>query len=604
MRRTGPGNKPRFHAACAPRRGESSAFAVRPRPTNCLADPELIGQLAISIALPGNPVLLPQDQNTTMRYQSTLAAALLIAPAMAQFAPLPAPTLLSRTAPRATWTSVISAGTNTTGTTFRCDNPAAASNGVAYVFGGCLNNNTSTTLNDLWAFDAVAGTFTQVHNGTVSLAPHARGRAAIAWNASSNKLVVFGGDNRATGPLPADTLLADTWEYDPTTSTWADVTPASGNPSPRRWASMAYDPALGGMVMFGGDLGANAVSSETWSFVGGVWSQLTPAHVPPARRMASLMTRSDFNDAILCAGEDPSLTGPYGTDIYRHLDVWTWNGTDWTLLSDWNWASATGSFPASATANQATYDALRKRIVMQGGQGIAAGAAANATYLYPATLYGGSPSNYTSEFDCVTNTWSIYASPTTGTSPFNNNDTQIGRISRFYAAFVPATGKVYKLCGQNAAGSGSKPTYSVYAYQANPVAAAPAVGTGCTGSAGPLALSADNLPWTTRTFSATGTGFPAGSLGFAAIGWVPSTTPLSTLHPAGGAGCDLLVTPDVTLLLLPNTGAVHFSIGMPADPIFAGAVLTTQALCIELDPSFNITAVTSTNALAVTIGAL
>src|SRR5262245_12271208 len=103
---------------------------------------------------------------------TTLSVALLAAaPAVAQ---IPAPTLVSRIAPRAAWTAVTSAGATTSGTltggsypatantTFRAANPGATSFDKLWVFGGCLANNTATTTNDLWAFDAVAGTFTQV----------------------------------------------------------------------------------------------------------------------------------------------------------------------------------------------------------------------------------------------------------------------------------------------------------------------------------------------------------------------------------------------------------------------------------------------------------
>lgn len=49
---------------------------------------------------------------------------------------------------------------------------------------------------------------------------------------------------------------------------------------------------------------------------------------------------------------------------------------------------------------------------------------------------------------------------------------------------------------------------------------------------------------------------------------------------------------------------VTCSFGMPTDPIFAGVVLHNQVLQAELDMSFNITSITSSNGLAVTIGAL
>lgn len=536
-----------------------------------------------------------------MRPTVILMLSALAAPALAQLNPLPLQPLTQRTGPRATWSSVASSGTTVTGSTFRCDNMGAASNTKMYVFGGCLDNNTATTLNDLWEFDPIAGTFTQVNDGTSATAPHQRGRCSVAWNFTSNKLVVFGGDTRSGGTLPANTLLNDTWEWDPTTNVWTDVTPLSGSPSPRRWAAMAWEPNTGGMLLFGGDAGAaGAANSETWLLLGGAWIQFTPANVPPARRMASLVTRTnpEFNDVLLCGGED--TTNMAFPELYRHLDVWTWNGGDWTLRSNYDWSTGTGTFPASAMANQAVYDAIRKRVVLQGGQGIAANTASNTIFLFGTTTYNGSPSDYTSEFDCVTNSWSLYATNPVGTAQYNNNDPAIGRISRYFGAFIPATGKVYKAGGQNAVLSGSRPTYNVYEYQASPVAAATVLGAGCNG----LNLAVDQLPWTGRTVTAAATGFGATSIGFGLIGFGTQTVPLNALHPAGMAGCSALVTPDVSLLLIPVAGAASMSLALPNAPAFAGLGLNMQAVQLQMNAQFQLVSLSSTNGVALTIGAL
>jgi len=533
---------------------------------------------------------------------------MLAAPALAQFAPLPSPSLILRTAPRATWTSVTAAGINATGSTFRADNPGAASNDRIYVFGGCLNNNTTTTVNDLYEFDPAGPSFTQIHDGT-GTAPHARGRAAVAWNFGTNKLVVFGGDNRATGPLPADTLLNDTWEYDPGTGTWTDMTPVGTNPTPRRWAAMTYEPLTGGMLMFGGDTGAGLVSSETWLWLGGVWTQMAPTTVPPGRRQGSLVTRTnpEFSTApvLMMGGEDPVGVAP---DLYRHLDVWTWSGSDWTKISDWDWSLATGSFPASCQG-QAAYDAVRKRVVMQGNNGTAANTASNTTFLYGTTVYNGSPTNYTSEFDCVTNTWSLYASSTAGSLPYNNNDPVIGRISRHYTGFLPSTGKVYKLCGQNAVGSGSKPTYNVYEYQASPVGSAANYGAGCTGPGGLLTQTADDAPWTSRTFSTTTTGFGPFSLGFAivSLGQLFPGVPLVALPlPGPGAGCELYVASlDITAGLIPVGGTAQYFLPLPdasVDPTLPGLAFFVQVA--ELDFSAGWVGTYASNGVACVIGSL
>ncbi|MFM9914324.1 MAG: kelch repeat-containing protein, partial [Rhizobacter sp.] len=397
---------------------------------------------------------------------------LLAATAAAQ---LPTVTLTNRTAPRATWVAITTAGTTLPAgtppavpnfnTTFRADSCGAASNDKLWVFGGSLGNNTSTVTNDLWAFDALAGTFTQIQAHGTAGAPPARGRHAVAWNPTSNKLVVFGGNTRGTTP----TLLNDTWEYDPVTNTWLNVTPVT-SPTPRQFTALAFDPVLGGMLLFGGqtnDVAPNTNSNETWLFLGGAWSQLSPANSPAPRGQQSMMTRSDFGDVILCGGIDNGIATP---EQIRFLDVWTWNGSNWTKISDCDvLTNPTGigaTWPGSVNGNQAVYDPLRKRVVMQGGNGITV--ATNTVYVYGPN-FGGSPSNYTNEFDCLTNQW-VLCSTGTGTTPFNNSDPQIGRISRYFGGFVASTGKVYKVCGQNAAGSSSKPIYNVYSYQANPIA--------------------------------------------------------------------------------------------------------------------------------------
>ncbi len=541
---------------------------------------------------------------------------LLASPALAQ---LPAPTLIPRVAPRAAWTAITSAGTSSTTVHQRADSPGAASSDKLYVFGGSKGNNTTTTLNDLWVFDPLAGsgTFTQLIANGAPGSPAARGRASIAWNFTTSRLTVFGGNTRGTTP----TLLGDVWEWDAVNG-WFDVTPTSG-PAPvaRQYAALTWDPVNNGMVLFGGqtnDVVPASYSSETWVFTAnatagtpGTWTDLTSGIVtlPPARAQHSLMTRPDVGDCILCGGLDNTSATP---DQIRFLDVWTWNGTTWSKISDCdvttNPTGAGTTWPANVSGNQAVYDARRKRIVMQGGQGITV--AANTVYVYGPS-YGGSPSNYTSEFDCLTNTWSIYANAATGATPYNNNDPQIGRISRFYAGYIAATGKVYKACGQNAAGSSSNPTYNVYQYQANPVASTMPYGTGCTGPGGVLSLVADNDPWTTRTFQCTGTGFGPSSLGISIVGLtqvLPGVLPVNTLPvPGGGAGCDLLATLDIIDTLLPIAGQATYYLPIGdalLDPSLPGLPFFVQFAELEFTPFPAWTGTYSTNGLSCVVGSL
>lgn len=517
--------------------------------------------------------------------------------AAAAAAQLPAPSLQTRVTPRAFWSSVATSGTCTLSTatttgTFRADMPGASDGTKIWVFGGSKDNNTANTYNDLWAFDSVTGTFTQSIADQQAGSPHARARHASAWNPVTSKLYVFGGNNRNTGPDPIATLRNDIWEYDPTTNAWTNVTPASGPaPTPREWPAMAFDPLTGGMLVFGGRAGTLATdlpNNDTWLFLGGSWFLLSTGTGPAPRMQHSLVNRGDAGDVILCAGIDQSS----GTSIAM-LDVWRWDGVTWQVLNN-----GTTSWPHGTIANQAVYDASRQRLVLQGGQGLTS---INATLYGPS--YGGSPSNFTSEFDFLTNSWTIYGNPITGTTPWNNNDSSIGRISRYAAGY--AGGKVYKISGQNPALSGSKPAINVYAYAPSVTAATVAYGAGCTGPGGALSLTSNSNPWTDRTWSAVGSGYGPSSAGYFVVGLATAALPLSTVFPQAGLGCDLLNTTDVmSTFLFPVGGQVSVGITIPNDRIFAGVQIHAQVAELEFDAQANWVGLFTSNGLTLTIGAL
>jgi hypothetical protein len=75
-----------------------------------------------------------------------------------------------------------------------------------------------------------------------------------------------------------------TWTWDG--SNWTQQTPAT-SPPPREAAAMAYDPATGNIVMFGGQV-RNGVSGDTWTWDGSNWTRQTPTTSPSARSGAAM----------------------------------------------------------------------------------------------------------------------------------------------------------------------------------------------------------------------------------------------------------------------------------------------------------------------------
>ena len=88
--------------------------------------------------------------------------------------------------------------------------------------------------------------------------PPARANAAIAYDAATGTVVLFGGRG-ANGPF------GDTWTWDG--STWKKQNPAA-HPSARVSAAMAYDAATGNVVLFGGVgiAGGSVPSGDTWTW--------------------------------------------------------------------------------------------------------------------------------------------------------------------------------------------------------------------------------------------------------------------------------------------------------------------------------------------------
>jgi hypothetical protein len=133
-------------------------------------------------------------------------------------------------------------------------------------------------------------------------------------------------------------------------------------------------------------------------------------------------------------------------------------------------------------------------------------------------------------------------------------------------------------------------------------ATAIAAGSGCTGSGGQSQLAASAAPWLGTTWIGTASGMPSNSLAATVLGLGTTNVPLSSLLPQGGAGCSLLVTPDVLGLALPSGGVAQVQLPLPLVPAFAGIALQLQVAPIEFGVGGAITAVTSTNRLSLTLG--
>lgn len=144
-----------------------------------------------------------------------------------------------------------------------------AVSGKVVLFGGDNTELGGSLYNDTWTWDGGSKTWTKE---TTAATPRPRGRPYIAYHAASSKVILFGG-------LPEEDVpgLNDTWTWNGAKRTWTKQQP-SKRPCPRYWGAMAYHPATGSTVLFGGrgTSGPDCTSlvlSDTWGWNGANWKR-------------------------------------------------------------------------------------------------------------------------------------------------------------------------------------------------------------------------------------------------------------------------------------------------------------------------------------------
>lgn len=195
--------------------------------------------------------------------------------------------------------------------------------GVAVLFGG-----GPSRLDDTWEFDGSSW------QPIATAGPSGRLEHGMAYDSRRGLIVMYGGDTAG----PAD----GTWEYDG--QTWTQHPAAS--PPYRRSPTLAYDHTRGQVLMFGGIGGGSPPRrSDTWTFDGTVWRQITIPNETMPR-------------AGVITAHDP-VRGR--TVLYNNSETWEWDGQNWAVVS------TPGPIPASTNGHQMVFDPGRQQIVLFGG---------------------------------------------------------------------------------------------------------------------------------------------------------------------------------------------------------------------------------------------
>ncbi len=202
--------------------------------------------------------------------------------------------------------------------------------------------------------------------------PPPRSSHATAHDTRRGVTVLFGGLAEQLWSWGEGRYFSDTWESDG--ATWVLRDPAEA-PAPRVGHALAYDERRGVAVLFGG-WGAEEGScgparsrwcSDTWEWDGDVWIEREPRTAPSPRFDHVLAYHPARGVVVLFGGdsEDPAGCGA------RHgrlcADTWEWDGVDWARRP-------VGTSPPGRCRAAIAHDADRDELVLFGGFGGAEGA--------------------------------------------------------------------------------------------------------------------------------------------------------------------------------------------------------------------------------------
>lgn len=271
-----------------------------------------------------------------------------------------------------TWTELHPTGTGPSTRLGQCmvyDSSA----GRVILFGGAKTDasGVGASLNDTWTYDPVADAWIELHpTGTL---PPERYCHCMVYDSDSGKVILFGGQTSGgTGTGGGGIALDDTWTYDPTANTWAEVHPTGIVPPGIYRASMVYDSGRKRAILFGA-ADTTPVIAGTWAYdpVANAWTELHPTGAVPAAGSAPLLPRWGHSMVYDPVGGKVILFGGFGDPPGTYDEGGLLNDT-WAYdpaANTWTQLQPTDTVPPARLGQCMVYDPVGGQVILFGGRG-------------------------------------------------------------------------------------------------------------------------------------------------------------------------------------------------------------------------------------------
>ena len=374
--------------------------------------------------------------------------------------------------------------------------------------------------------------------------------AAGAYDGDTSTLILFGGVDSVSHSLSSQTWI---WSG----SNWSQAKMSGGQPPARQWASMAFDPVLHGLILFGGETANGTLLNDTWAWTGASWYQI-PTSTSPEPRAGAAMAFDRSGNLVLFGGTgygagsgngSTTTLPPLGSPTTTLGDTWEWTANGWQP------APSQATPPPARAGASISYDGANRTTVLFGGSSTPSGAS-------PAKLLG--------------DTWIWDGAAWTGAQPAHAPTARAAAVTDYFPTLhVPlllggrgATGTLadawawsgsdwsqVKVVGSDpprAGGAGGFDTrtgaLTVFGGTGTNGATLGDTGLVSTGASGPTPTTTSTLATTTTTSRSSTTGSAATSTTTAPgrPARTPTVTRPSTPPPTGPAAITPVTTPDRT----------------------------------------------------------
>jgi Galactose oxidase, central domain len=186
--------------------------------------------------------------------------------------------------------------------------------GYLLLFGGSVlgarGSQSHRWFNDTWSFGG--GLWTRIH---AEGAPQAWDDGGLAYDAASGRMILVGGLQKSAGRNPI--LTTSTWSY--RGGTWSQLSSSQNATPVGEFTQLVYNPNSGSVIAFD-DHGAN----PTARFLDNNWTTLVTSHTPPARSSPSMAYDPAAGYSLMFGGFTSTSPGFWN-------DTWEFSGT-WHML--------------------------------------------------------------------------------------------------------------------------------------------------------------------------------------------------------------------------------------------------------------------------------